>query len=236
MLIAEFTPQSIRPHLLDCLLDNSVLKAETLGSMVLTRMGLTPEDVGVTKAGTPRFESTTRNTLAQLASESLVEVLDSGAWKLTPKGVGLSRWCRVTGKLESDAIFKPRPLTSWFPKTLPTPYSDDLNITNLAFRQQPCAGKYNPTEPICTGSNPCPFVEKCAKQTAEAFALKITPSPVEVSEFKLQHLSHDLRVSKVPVICQACSKTVPTASSVVVIPGKGTVHQDCYIAYWNSCK
>ena len=236
MIIAEFTPQSIRPHLLDILLDNPILETTTIGSMVLTRMGLTPEDVGSTKAKTPRHEAVTRNTLAQMASEALVEAISVSDWKLTSKGAGLSKWCRVTGKGEHEAAFKPQDLNTWRPQHVPAPYSDNPDITNLAFLQQPCIGKYNPLEVTCNGATPCPFVNLCAEKTAQAFALKINPAPVVVEEFKLQHLSHELKVSRVPVICQACSKTIPTATTVVILPGKGTVHQDCYLAYWKSCK
>lgn len=235
----DFTTQTVRTPIL-LTLQKGAQSAHDLADLVLLAMNLTIPEVGFTRAGTPRYLSVVSNALGEMDGDGLValSLARSDGWSLTDKGQQVASWCRATGQREHQAIFSAQTLTFWAPPHVPEVYSDDPHVNAVAFAQQPCAGKYNPLENTCNNPlNPCPFVGTCAQVTAENFAKSFIPVEAQSEvKFKLFHLSHEMKVSKFVVVCEGCHKTISTGLDVVVIPGKGTVHKDCYQAYWKSAK
>lgn len=232
----DFTTQTVRTPVL-LVLQKGSQSSQDIADKVLSLMGLTIPEVGFTRANTPRYLSVINNALGEMDNDGLV-FSSEYTWGLTDKGRQVASWCRATGQKENQAIFSAQTLTFWAPPHVPEPYNADPHVTAMAFAQQPCAGKYNPLENTCNNPlNPCPFVGTCAQVTAENFAKSFIPLEAQPEvKFKLFHLSHELKVSKFVVVCEGCHKTVATNTDVVVIPGKGTVHKDCYQSYWKSLK
>lgn len=225
----EFTTKTVRTSILLGLQSPSM--NQDLADKVLANMGMSASEVGVTRAGTPRYRSVVSNALSEMASDDLVQE-KSGVWSLTSRGQQIASWCQATGKREIEAVFQAQRLTFWSPPHIPEPFDPDPDITATAFAQQPCAGKYNPLEPTCNSPlSPCPFVGQCAILTAEKFALMYLPVEVKPA-FQLHHSSHEVKVSKFAVICNHCSTLIPANSTVVTIPARGTVHKDCYEEFW----
>lgn len=228
-----FNVSTVRTPILLVLLQRDKIPDKSVSLAVLNHMKLTVEDVGITRAGTPRYLSIVTNALSNLDAEGLVS-LEGVEWSLTRKGQNLAKWCQHTNKLECDWNIEHKAIHFWEPPHIPIPYSDDEDINQMVFSQQPCAGKYNPLEPTCNNPlNPCPFVRVCSKMTAQAFE-QLFKEPLEEAPqpFKLFHASHELRVSKFSVVCECCRNVIKTQSSVVVLSGHGTVHQECYGDYW----